>query len=312
LAQDEDNKTCSNVTMSTPLNVLREMNVTKELKDMGQLEIEELFRTAFETIEVRPKIMANFDKNVSGDNMTVTYMRTIINMGQPLEVNGTRYANSSDRSSEQWDLLGNFSAKLRDMVEEGFSDPKDFGCKINFASILLSLDIFLGMILNDVLFALFSVGFVFFYFIIHMKSKFMSFIGTTIILFSFPITVCITEGIGGVTYVGSLQVIAIYMVLGIAADDIFVFIDAWKRSANLSEEVFQGSKQKRMAYAFRSSARAMAITSSTTSVAFFANIFSPLLPIKTFGIFSGVIIPVNFFLVVMFMPPAAIIYEEYI
>ena len=56
----------------------------------------------------------------------------------------------------------------------------------------------------------------------------------------------------------------------------------------------------------------MAITSSTTSVAFFANIFSPLLPIKTFGIFSGVIIPVNFFLVVMFMPPAAIIYEEYI
>ena len=177
---------------------------------------------------------------------------------------------------------------------------------------MLSLDIFLAMILNDVLFALFSVGFVFFYFIIHMKSKFMSLIGTSIILFSFPITVCITEGIGGVTYVGSLQVIAIYMVLGIAADDIFVFIDAWKRSANLSEEVFQGSKQKRMAYAFRSSARAMAITSSTTSVAFFANIFSPLLPIKTFGIFSGVIIPVNFILVVMFMPPAAIIYEEYI
>jgi hypothetical protein len=47
-------------------------------------------------------------------------------------------------------------------------------------------------------------------------------------------------------------------------------------------------------------------------VAFFANIFSPLLPIKTFGIFSGVIIPVNFILVVLFMPPAVIIYEEYI
>ena len=100
--------------------------------------------------------------------------------------------------------------------------------------------------------------------------------------------------------------------LGIAADDIFVFIDAWKRSANLSDEVFQGKKTRRMAYAFRSSARAMAITSSTTSVAFFANIFSPLLPIKTFGIFSGVIIPINFFLVVMFMPPAVILYEEYI
>ena len=56
----------------------------------------------------------------------------------------------------------------------------------------------------------------------------------------------------------------------------------------------------------------MAITSSTTSVAFFANIFSPLLPIKSFGIFAGVIIPINFVLVVMFMPSASIIYEEYI
>lgn len=67
-----------------------------------------------------------------------------------------------------------------------------------------------------------------------------------------------------------------------------------------------------MAYAFRSSARAMAITSSTTSVAFFANIFSPLLPIRSFGIFSGVIIPVNFVLVVLFMPSATIIFEEYV
>lgn len=67
-----------------------------------------------------------------------------------------------------------------------------------------------------------------------------------------------------------------------------------------------------MAYAFRSSARAMAITSSTTSVAFFANIFSPILPIKSFGIFAGVIIPVNFVLVVLFMPPATIIFEDYI
>ena len=168
------------------------------------------------------------------------------------------------------------------------------------------------MILSDVLFSIVAVAFVFFYFIIHMRSKFLSSVGTSIILFSFPVTVCITEGIGGVTYVGNLQIIAIYMVLGIAADDIFVFIDAWKRSAFLSEEVFEGKKTRRMAYAFRSSARAMAITSSTTSVAFFANIFSPLLPIKTFGIFSGVIIPVNFILVILFMPPGVILYEEYI
>lgn len=279
---------------------------------MGQLEIDELFRTAFETIEVMPKVMSFFDENVTADNMTTTYMRTIIDLGSPLDIDGMRYDNRSHLKDDQWDLAANFSIKIRTIIEDEFSDPDEFGCKVNFATILLSLDIFLQMILNDVLFALVAVAFVFFYFIIHMRSKFLSSIGTSIILFSFPVTVCITEGIGGVTYVGALQVIAIYMVLGIAADDIFVFIDAWRRSAHLSDEVFQGKKTRRMAYAFRSSARAMAITSSTTSVAFFANIFSPLLPIKTFGIFSGVIIPVNFILVVLFMPPAVIIYEEYV
>lgn len=78
----------------------------------------------------------------------------------------------------------------------------------------------------------------------------------------------------------------------------------------MAPEVFKDDKKKRMAYTFRRSSRAMAITSSTTSVAFFANYFSPLLPIKSFGIFSGVIIPLNFILVVMLLPSAIIYYED--
>jgi len=81
--------------VSSPLNVLREMNVTKDLEDMGQLEIDEVFRTAFETIEVMPKVMSFFDKNVTADNMTTTYMRSIIDLGTPLDVGGMRYANKS-------------------------------------------------------------------------------------------------------------------------------------------------------------------------------------------------------------------------
>jgi predicted RND superfamily exporter protein len=56
----------------------------------------------------------------------------------------------------------------------------------------------------------------------------------------------------------------------------------------------------------------MAVTSSTTAVAFFANAFSPLLNIAAFGIFAGIIVPINYFLVVMIFPPAVIIYEKHI
>lgn len=54
----------------------------------------------------------------------------------------------------------------------------------------------------------------------------------------------------------------------------------------------------------------MTVTSSTTAVAFFANAFSPIMPIRAFGIFTGVLIPINFLLVVMIMPPAVIYYEK--
>jgi predicted RND superfamily exporter protein len=70
--------------------------------------------------------------------------------------------------------------------------------------------------------------------------------------------------------------------------------------------------KKRMAYSFRRGVRAMTVTSSTTAVAFFANAMSPIMPIRAFGIFTGVLIPINFFLVVMIMPPAVIYFETVI
>ena len=56
----------------------------------------------------------------------------------------------------------------------------------------------------------------------------------------------------------------------------------------------------------------MAVTSSTTAVAFFANYFSPIIPIKAFGIFAGVVVPINYFLVVMIFPAAVAFYEEHL
>ena len=55
----------------------------------------------------------------------------------------------------------------------------------------------------------------------------------------------------------------------------------------------------------------MLVTSSTTSVAFLANVFSPMMNIKAFGIFSGLIVPVNYILVVLIFPPAVILYDRH-
>jgi len=72
------------------------------------------------------------------------------------------------------------------------------------------------------------------------------------------------------------------------------------------------TNQKRLTYSFRRAARAMAITSSTTAVAFFANGLSSMIAISSFGIFAGIIVPVNYMLVIFIFPPAVVWYEEHI
>ena len=98
--------------------------------------------------------------------------------------------------------------------------------------------------------------------------------------------------------------------LGIASDQVFVFIDAWRQSAVIAPEWFETDKKKRMAYAFRRSSRAIALSASLTGISFLANAFSPFMEIRSFGIFTGLIIPVNSILLIILFPPSVILYEE--
>jgi predicted RND superfamily exporter protein len=54
----------------------------------------------------------------------------------------------------------------------------------------------------------------------------------------------------------------------------------------------------------------MTVTSATTAAAFYANLFSPIMPIRAFGVFAGTLIPINFLLIILMMPSAVIWYES--
>jgi protein dispatched 1 len=167
---------------------------------------------------------------------------------------------------------------------------------------------FNDMVTKDTQWAVFSILFVFIYFIVHLQSVFLASWGILMIIFSFPVTAVINEGVIRNTYYSSLHTLVIFIVLGIAADDIFVFVDAWRQSENI--KLIRGDIRMRLAYSFRRAARATATTSSTTSVAFLANAFSPIMPIASFGIYAAVIILVNYGIIIMFFPPLMIWYDN--
>ena len=187
-------------------------------------------------------------------------------------------------------------------------DTDAIGFQAQFITFNLLIDQILKLFMFDFLLVVVSICVVFLWFKLHLKSAFLAIVGVSIIFLSFPFTAFIVSGIFRVSFFGYLQVIAIFLVCGIAADDIFVFVDAWKQSEHIAPEIMN-DKKRRMAYSFRRGVRAMTVTSATTAAAFYANLVSPIMPIRAFGVFAGTLIPINFFLVVIMMPPAVIYYE---
>ena len=109
-------------------------------------------------------------------------------------------------------------------------------------------------------------------------------------------------------FFGIFNVLALFILLGIGADDIFIFSDTWNlhHSNDLQETL-----EQKVSAIFKRASIAMLVTSLTTMVAFFVSSFSPLLPVAAFGTFSGLIILVNYISVITFFPAVVMLYHRY-
>jgi len=107
----------------------------------------------------------------------------------------------------------------------------------------------------------------------------------------------------------TLNQLTIFIVLGIAADDIFVYCDAYRQSELIPS--IAKDENRRVAYAFKRAFRAILVTSSTTAVAFLANGLSEIRPIRAFGFFAAILIPVNFVIIILVIPSVQLVHDRY-
>lgn len=99
---------------------------------------------------------------------------------------------------------------------------------------ILNVD-FQEMAMKDTSFAIISVLLVLAYFCLHLSSAFLACMAMLMILLSFGVTAVIYEAVLGVTFYSNLNNLVIFIVLGIAADDFFVLMDAWRQSETFME-----------------------------------------------------------------------------
>ena len=68
------------------------------------------------------------------------------------------------------------------------------------------------------------------YMAFHTRSFFIASLGMFEIICSFPVALFIYKLIYHIEYLGNVQILSIFVVLGVGADDVFVFYDAYKQS----------------------------------------------------------------------------------
>lgn len=238
------------------------------------------------------------DHHISRRHAYGSVTRTVIPIGYPLAL---------DQSLE--DMEDEMEAFLVNNFKPAIHNVQDYhtNLKIIYWSYLLFRHDIVIQIFFDLMLAVGSVSFIFGFIVYHTKSMWISTFAVASILTSFLCTNIIYRVVLDFRYFGFFHVITLFIILGIGADDLFVFLDVWK---NTGYQQFD-SLALRLSSAYKKSIKSMFFTSLTTTVAFLASAFSPLLATKSFGVYAGLLVVVNYISVVVYFPTVVIIHHLY-
>ena len=159
--------------------------------------------------------------------------------------------------------------------------------------------------MSDLKLAIGSCVFIFLFMCFQTGSVTVTFLGILSVLSSFLLTNLIYRYVFQFIYFGFFHVIAIFLILGIGADDLFVFYDTWRLTGNKKYP----SDAHRLSDCYRKAAKTTFVTSCTTMMAFLVSGLSPLLPVRTFGIFSGLLVVINYIWVIVYFPTIIILHH---
>ena len=245
--------------------------------------------------------------------------RSLLSVGQPLE----GFTSPRDRTARQEKIYqAYFEAVEQDLwdhfgVESTFFQSaylmpwKRGRVKFRFFSWLVVRLEFLRMQTMDALFMLCTIIFVSLLIRLHTGSSAYACVAMAQILMSIPVTAFLYRVVLRIEYFGTLHLCSIFLVLGIGADDNFVLFDAW-RQAQTDVPVVDDSNEttlRRLLYAFARTMEAVFSTSLTTALAFLCMGISPIMPVKTFGIFAAMVVVCNYVMVLTLIPACMIFCE---
>ena len=236
--------------------------------------------------------------SISPEDAHASITKTIIPLGYPL--NADNDIRRMEKTMQTF-LVDSF----KPMILKLKSETRQF--ELVYWSYLLFKSDLAKQALRDAVLAIGSLLLIYCFIVYHTKSLWISSFGVMSIFTSFLAANIIYRIAIDFKYLGFFHIIAIFIILGIGADDLFIFLDIWKNTAYNSYP----SLAHRLSDSYRRAVVSMFVTSLTTVIAFFASAYSPLLPARSFGVFAGLLVIVNYVSVVVFFPSIIVVHHIY-
>ena len=111
-----------------------------------------------------------------------------------------------------------------------FVQPETGPLTVKFFNVYTFILEFARMVWSDLAWVLVMITFVGAYMMFHTGSFFLAQLGMMQILFSFPLSYFVYRFVFQVQYFSAFNILIVFIVLGIGADDLFVLVDAYKQS----------------------------------------------------------------------------------
>ncbi|CAK9114195.1 Protein dispatched homolog 1 (Protein chameleon) [Durusdinium trenchii] len=172
------------------------------------------------------------------------------------------------------------------------------------------------MAMPDFLLSFISVILVFGIAYLHTKSSIIAASSMFMMIMTLPVAALVYQGVLRVQYFEFLHILVVYLVLGIGADDIFVFKDTFchivkaefpfVRGGRLSEE----QEIKALSLTFQRAGVAIFNTSFTTALAFASCSVSRCMPMRTCGWYAATCIVTLYVLTLTYFPPVLLFWHR--
>ena len=171
----------------------------------------------------------------------------------------------------------------------------------------LKYDMFNIMLMADIIYPSIAMMIILLIMWFYTESVLLTFLLVLSVVSALIIAYFIYMIVLGLNFFPFLNITTLIFLVGIGADDAFVFTDVWRQSKQNNP----GASLTRItADTLKHASLSMFVTSFTTAAAFIANFSSQITTIKCFGIYAGIAILCKFSMMVTWFPAVCVINEN--